>query len=137
MTLLDADIPAAMTARVRCLVDVGALVVAFAAACSTQLSAGSPVRAIVVLAAFVLVPGWSLVSLTTSGPPVAMLGLAIGLSLAIDIVGSLALVWTGLFTDAQTFTAILGAGAVALLMRDAGRQMRSARLEAPAPQATG
>ncbi len=134
-TLLDADIPAAMTAGARRLMGIGVIVLAIGAAAAAQLEAGSPLRALTVLGAFVVVPGWGVVSQLNSGPPAAMLGLAIGLSLALDVIGGLALLWTGQFTHAPAFAGLVAALAVLLSARDVIRQGRSARADVPAPQA--
>jgi len=137
VNLVDPDIPAAMTAQARRRMDVGVIMLAVVALASTQLEAGSPVRALVVLAAFLLVPGWALVSLLNSGPPAAMLGLAIGLSLAIDVAGSLVLVWTERF-EVLSLGLILGTPSVMLLIGDLVLQSRSPRADVPAPpQAAG
>lgn len=109
---------------------------AISAAISTQIEAGSPVRAVLVLAAFLLVPGWGLISLLSSGPPAAMLGLAIALSITLDVAGSLVLVWTGHF-DVLAVAGIVGAVAVLLLLADLVRQSQSPRDETSAPQAAG
>ncbi|MEY2513486.1 MAG: hypothetical protein QOJ89_844 [bacterium] len=134
MTRLDADIAAVMTARNRCRLDVGVIMLAVVAACSTAIAPGSPLRAVAILAALLLVPGWAVLSLTDSGPPTAMLGVAIGLSLGIDVLASIALVWIGAFTAAPAFAAFAGAVAVAQLARDAVLQARSLRADMPAPQ---
>jgi hypothetical protein len=130
---LDADIPEAMTARTRRRIDACAIaLVVVAAVLATALEAGSPIRAVVVLGAFVLVPGWALLSLGRSGPPAAMLGVAVGLSLAVDVAGGLLLVWTDL-VDIAVLTAIVGTLAVLLLIDDLVRQPRSPLTAGEAP----
>lgn len=136
VTAADAEAPEAMSVSIRRRVDAGIIALAVAAAASTQIEAGSPVRAVLVFAAFLLVPGWAIVSLLDSGPPVAMLGLAIGLSLGVDVAGSLVLVWTGRF-DVLVLTGIVGTVAVALLITDLVRQSQSSQTETPVPRAGG
>ena len=117
MTPADNDIPAVITASTRRRVDAGVIVLALAAAAATMIAAGSPLRTVLVVAAFLLVPGWSVVAWLPSGPPAAMLGLAIGLSLAIDVAGSVLLVWTpGM--DLAVLVGGVGTLAVALLIAD-------------------
>lgn len=124
MAPLDADIPEAMTADTRRALDACAITLVLAAALSAiALEPGSPIRALAVLGAFVLVPGWALLSLGSSGPPAAMLGVAIGLSLAVDVAAGLLLVWTNLL-DVAGVAAIVGTLAVLLLIDDLVRHSR-------------
>jgi hypothetical protein len=113
-----------MTPDMRRWVDAGIIALAVVAAASTSIGAGSPVRAVLVLLAFLLVPGWGVVSLLKSGPATEMLGLMIGLSLAIDIAAGLLLVWV--VRDWQVgvplIAAIVGSIAVALAATDLVRQ---------------
>ena len=65
-----------------------------------------------------------------------MLGLALGLSMAIDVAGSLVLVWTGHF-DVLVLTGTVGAVAVMLALADLVRHSQSPRGETSAPRAAG
>lgn len=106
-----------MTDGIRRRMDVAVIVLAVAAAISMTMEPGSALRGLLVFAAFLLVPGWGLVSLMGSGPMVDTLGLAIGLSIAVDVLGSLVLVWTGHF-DVLVLGAFVGAVSVSLLIAD-------------------
>lgn len=135
MGSMDVDTPAAMTASTRRWIDVGVIVLAFAAAAATAIEPGSTLRALVVLAAFLLVPGWAAVSLLPSGPPAAMLGLAIGLSLAVEVAGGLLLVFTEAISIV-VLAVIVGVAAVGLLLADVARQAQLAHDPSAPPPAT-
>ena len=132
----DADPPAVMTARGRRSIDIGVIILTVTAAAAAAIDVGSPVRGLVVFAAFLLVPGWALVSLLDSGPPAAMLALAIGLSLAVDVAASLLLVWTGHFDDTLTAAAVLGALALLPVIRDLMQQPPPPQVGVSSPDAT-
>jgi hypothetical protein len=118
-----------MTPDTRRWMDAGIIALAVFAAASTSIDAGSPVRAVLVLLAFLLVPGWGVVSLLKSGPAAEMLGLTIGLSLAINIAAGLLLVWVvgGWQIGVPLIAAIVGSIAVALAATDLLRQAPSRR----------
>lgn len=133
---MDADTPAMMTDGMWRRMDVAIIVLAVAAAISTTMQPGSALRALLVFAAFLLVPGWGLVSLLGTASLADALGLAIGLSIAVDVLGSLVLVWTGHF-DVLVLGAIVAAVSISLLIADLICRSHPRRGESSASQAAG
>ncbi len=79
-----------------------------------------PARPFVVLLAALFVPGGAALTLLEVSEPLSAAALAIGLSLALEIAGSLAIVWTT-FWHPVVLALVLGAASVALLTRDLAR----------------
>jgi CHASE2 domain-containing sensor protein len=100
----------------RALSDLALLTLTLAAALAVVANA-TPVRPFVVFAAAVLVPGGALLTKLRTEESITDLALAMGLSLAIDIAGSLILAWSGWWHPVALAIA-LGAASSALLLAD-------------------
>jgi hypothetical protein len=85
-----------------------------------------PARPVVVLLAALLVPGGAAVTLLDVPDLLTAAALAVGLSLALEIVGSLALVWSTFWHPAALAIG-LGVAAAAVLGSDLVRLERAAR----------
>jgi hypothetical protein len=88
-----------------------------------------PARPVVVLLAALLVPGGAMLTLLEVSEPLSAAALAVGLSLALEIAGSLAIVWTT-FWHPVVLALALGAASVALLVRDLVRLAPGLRVPA-------
>ena len=98
------------------LVDLALL--ALAAAAATAIAASiEPVRPFLALAAAAVVPGGALLTRLRVDDALTAVSLAIGLSLAIDIAASLALVWTG-WWQPELLAFVIGGLSAALLIED-------------------
>jgi hypothetical protein len=82
-----------------------------------------PLRPLIVLAAMCLVPGGAILTRLPVRDGLTMVALMIGLSLGVDIVGSLAITWGNVFHPALLWL-VLGAGSAALLVADLQRADR-------------
>ncbi len=100
----------------RLLIDA-ALLLLIAGGAAAIAGAFGGARPFVVFVAACLVPGGALLTRLRVGDPAAAVGLAIGLSLGVEIVGSLALVWSG-FWHPVLLAAVLGVGSTALIGSD-------------------
>jgi len=80
------------------------------------------VRPFLVLAAALVVPGAAALTLLDVGEPLVELAVAVALSIAIDLLGSLALVWSE-FWHPAAFAAALGTASVGLLLTDIRRSL--------------
>lgn len=76
-----------------------------------------PVRPFVVLVAACLAPGGAILTRLRTGEGLTDLALAVGLSLAVEIAGSLLLAWSGWWHPAA-LGLLLGAGSAVLLVSD-------------------
>lgn len=76
-----------------------------------------PVRPYVVFVAACLIPGGAIVTRLRTGEGLTDLALAIGLSLGVEIAGSLVLTWSG-WWHPEALGIVLGAGSLALLTGD-------------------
>lgn len=109
----------------------GALLVLLSCAAIVIAIPVTVLRPPIVLASALLVPGAAVLTRLEIEDPVVGGALAIALSIAIDVLGSLALVWTG-WWHPGVLAVTLGAGATVLLVDDmrrsfiAGRRGRAA-----------
>ena len=99
----------------RALVDLALL--ALIGATVAAILASSPARPYVVAAAATLVPGGALLTRLRIGDGLTDLALAVGLSLAVDIAGSVALAWAG-WWHPEALAIVLGGASAALLLGD-------------------
>jgi CHASE2 domain-containing sensor protein len=106
----------------RVLLDV-ALLALLAATVFVIVAAVQPVRPFVVFAAACLVPGGAILTRLRTGEGMTDLALAIGLSLAVEIAGSLALAWSG-WWHPEALGIVLGAASMGLLVSDLLRSRR-------------
>ncbi len=113
--------------RWRARIDVALLVLCGLAALAIAGALG-PARPVVVLLAALFVPGGAALTLLDVSEPLSAAALAVGLSLALEIAGSLAIVWTT-YWHPVVLALVLGAASVALLSRDLAR--RSTDLRGP------
>jgi CHASE2 domain-containing sensor protein len=81
------------------------------------LADAQPVRPFIVLLAACLVPGGAILTRLRTGERWTDLALAVGLSIAVEIGGSLVLVWSG-WWHPEALGVALGAGSAALLVSD-------------------
>ena len=83
-----------MTEQFRTRLHAGLLVLVAVAVPLVVLGGDSPVRALVVLAATLVVPGGAVLTLLPVSRLPEWLGLAVALSLAVEVAGALVLIWT-------------------------------------------
>jgi hypothetical protein len=114
--------------RWRARIDVALLVLCGLAALAIVGALG-PARPVVVLLAALFVPGGAALTLLDVSEPLSAAALAVGLSLSLEIAGSLAIVWTT-YWHPVVLALVLGAASVALLARDLAR--RASGLRGPA-----
>jgi uncharacterized membrane protein len=100
----------------RALSDIALLVLAGCAALVIALDA-QPVRPFVVFAAACFVPGGALLTQLRTGETLSDLALAVTLSIALEIAGSLVLAWTG-WWHPEVLAIVLGVAATAFLVAD-------------------
>jgi CHASE2 domain-containing sensor protein len=81
------------------------------------LEDAQPVRPFVVFAAACLVPGGAILTRLRTGEGMTDLALAIGLSLAVEIAGSLALAWSR-WWHPEALAIVLAGASAALLLSD-------------------
>jgi len=95
---------------------------ALAAAVAALAGAPEPVRAPLVLAFLVLGPGMAFVPLLKLGDPVAEVTLGIGISLALDLVVAVAMLYAGAWSPETTLVVLvaIALGGAALQQRKAG-----------------
>jgi uncharacterized membrane protein len=100
----------------RALSDLALLVLSVAAALAVAADA-QPVRPFVVFAAACLVPGGALLTRLRTGELLSNLALAVTLSFALEIAGSLVLAWSG-WWHPEALGILLGASSAGLLLFD-------------------
>jgi hypothetical protein len=83
-----------LTEHIRTRLHLSLLALLVAAVPLALFGGGTPLRAVVVFAALLLVPGGALLTLLPVGRLPEWLSLAVCLSLAIDVAGSLTLIWS-------------------------------------------
>ena len=115
-----------MSARNRWRADVSLIALALVAAVLSVASI-SPLSAIAVFAAALSLPGAAIATRLPLSEPLGAAGLMVGLSLAVDIIIGLVLIWTHWWHPAVAVTAIASI-ACALLVNDARRQRREVGL---------
>ncbi len=109
--------------RTRALGDI-ALLGLLAAASVVAVAGAGPLRPFIVFAAICLVPGGAILTRLATGEAITHLALAIGLSLALVIAGSLALAWSG-WWHPEALGVTLGAASGLLLGHDLWRRRRA------------
>ncbi|MBX6389860.1 MAG: hypothetical protein IRZ08_12840 [Frankia sp.] len=119
-------------ARTRILVHAALVTVGVLAAAFSLLEVTGTVRLLTTLLAAALLPGAAVLSRLPALDLAAWAGLAVAISVAIETVLSLVLVWTRLWHP-SALAALLGAASVALLVLDIRDQRRR---PAPAPAGT-
>jgi GT2 family glycosyltransferase len=102
-----------MTSYQRFVCDVMLLALAIAAFVINAVSLPSLPRAIVTLLAALLVPGWAILTRLNVDGILGLFVIAVALSLTVDTIVSLLLVWTALWSPG---TAAIAAGTVAILV---------------------
>ena len=107
----------------RALLDV-VLLLLLASAALTVVAALQPVRPFAVLAAACFVPGVAILTRLDTGKRLIELPLAIGLSIAVEIIGSSVLAWSG-WWHPDILGIVLGAASAGLLLIDLARLGRS------------
>lgn len=108
----------------RALGDLALLALLLAAALAV-LASVQPVRPFVVLVAACLVPGGAILTLIgRGGAPLANVALTLGLSIAIELLGSSALAFAG-WWHPEVLAYVLGGASAALLLRDLMRAART------------
>jgi hypothetical protein len=110
--------------RARLRTDSALLVLLLVAGVLVVASGPGPVRGIIGLAAVLLVPGGAALTRLPVSGPAAWLGLAVVLSMAVEAVGSLALVWSG-WWHPGLLAAVVGAASAVLLASDGIRVARA------------
>jgi hypothetical protein len=93
------------------------LLVLLAATALVVVADVQPVRPFVVLAAACFVPGGAILTRLRTGEAMTDVALAVGLSLAMEIAGSLVLAWSG-WWHPEALGIVLGAGSMGLLVAD-------------------
>jgi hypothetical protein len=83
-----------VTEHLRTRLNASLFVLLLAAVPLVFFGGGTPIRAVVVLAAMLLVPGGAVLTLLPVSRIPEWLGLAVSFSLAIEVAGSLVLIWT-------------------------------------------
>ncbi|HEY4451305.1 MAG TPA: hypothetical protein VGN13_06895 [Solirubrobacteraceae bacterium] len=104
--------------------NLGLLALAAAALLVSVLNAPHAVRLLVLLAAACLVPGAALLCFLPTADPLVRVAMCVGLSLAVEALGALAMVWTG-FWHPVAWAAVLGMAACISLAVDVRRGVRS------------
>jgi hypothetical protein len=94
-----------------------ALLTLLAAAVLVVVASVQPVRPFVVLLAACLVPGGAILTMLNRGEGLIDLALAIGLSLAVEILGSCVLAWSG-WWHPEVLASVLGSASAGLLVCD-------------------
>ncbi len=118
--------PSRVGPRERLLFDLLLLALAAAATTLALTTGGGPVRGLVVFLAAISLPGAAILTHIPTPAPLPAIGLGIALSLAIDTLGSLALVWTGWYQPA-VLGGVIGGVSVLVIALDARRQRMLAR----------
>lgn len=119
--MLDDYAPPAHDPRQRIAVDVALIGLAVAAVALVATAPGGPARPIVVFFAMVLLPGASILTVLPVRDRPSALALAVVLSLAIDTLVSVVLVWSTWFEPIIAGAVVL-ASCVLLLLLDLRRQ---------------
>jgi len=102
--------------------DCALLALAALAAASVAVHAPGAVRVTAVLVAACLLPGGALLTLLPGGEAPQTLGYAVGLGLAVETLGALAMIWSG-FWHPVAWSILLGGAASCLLATDLRRQL--------------
>ncbi|HXD55935.1 MAG TPA: hypothetical protein VN618_14360 [Solirubrobacteraceae bacterium] len=110
----------ALNQRGRAALDLALLGLALLALASATVGPGGAPRLLIVLAAACLLPGGALLTLLPVEDPLLGPALAVGLSLTVEALGTLAMAWSGFWHPAGWAVA-LGALACGLLLRDLAR----------------
>lgn len=82
-----------------------------------------PVRPFVVILAACLVPGGAMLTRLRTGEGLSDLALAVGLSIAVEIIGALLLAWSG-WWHPEVLGGVLGAASMGLLVTDLAKASR-------------
>jgi uncharacterized membrane protein len=114
----------AIEARRAALIDAGLLLLLVACLGSVAADLGA-VRAILVLAAAGIVPGWALLTRFPLSDLLTTIALAVAFSIGLEILGSLVLGWADWWHPA-VLGAALAAGSAALLLQDLVSALRRA-----------
>lgn len=114
-----------MSARGRITTDVSLIALALAAA-ALSVASLAPVSAVLVYAAALTLPGAAIATRLTLDEPLAAAGLVVGLSLAVDVVVGLALIWSR-WWHPGVVVALVAAAACAVLAVDARRRGAASR----------
>jgi len=115
-----------VTEQVRTRLNASLFILLLAAVPLVFLGGDTPIRAFVVFAAMLLVPGGSVLTLLPVDRIPEWLGLAVSFSLAIEVAGSLVLIWTQWWRP-EVLALVLTVLSGAALLRSLGRARRSAR----------
>lgn len=91
-------------------------VVAIAAAAGYATGWDSPVRAGLVLAFLLFGPGLAIAEVLDIRDPVQQIGIAVGVSLAVDTIASVTLLYTGLFSAELAFAVIVAVTFAAIIV---------------------
>jgi hypothetical protein len=123
-----------VTEHVRTRLNASLFVLLLAAVPLVLFGGDTPLRALVVFAALLFVPGGALLTLLPVGRIPEWIGLAISLSLAIEVAGSLILIWSHWWRPEilALVLAILSAAALLTSIRRTG-----GIITAPAPESLG
>lgn len=107
-------------------IDISLLALGLAAAAAIALGGSGVVRLLIVFVAASLIPGGALLTRLETNDVATALGLALGLSLGVEAVGALVMVWTG-WWHPLGFSILLVAAACLLLGSDLQHSIRTLR----------
>jgi hypothetical protein len=111
-----------MTSNQRLASDVGVIALGFGAVAVNAIGSPGVIRAIVTLVAALLIPGWAILTKLKVDGILALFAIAVGLSLAVDTIYALLLVWTALWAPGVAAIG-LGACSAAVIAYDARRHL--------------
>jgi hypothetical protein len=113
-----------VTEHVRTRLHAGLLVLLVAAVPMVYFGGDSPIRALLVFAAMLLIPGGSVLTLLPVDRLPEWFGLAIAFSLTIEVAGSLILIWTEWWRP-EVLALVLTILSAAALLTSLGRARRA------------